>query len=321
MFVVDYAQLSVHRLMVADAIRTGTYRKALAATIKPGDVVLDAGAGTGIMAMLAVQAGAGKVYAVERSGIVEIARRLVEQNGMGDRIEVIHSDVESVELPEQVDAIVGEWMGCYGVDENLLAPVIVARDRWLKPGGSVLPEAVTAWMAPIEDEDLAAGLAFWHSRPYGLDLGPVAEGSANEVRMGHHDSTADKLLAEPEELWRTDVRAVTVEEARRPLGAQLRFSARRQGRLSALAAWFVARFPDGSTLTNAPDAAETHWGRSVFPLNWPIAVDPGDRIEVGFACEPAGPGYCRQRWSVRVGAGDWEHHDTLRDAAVPGEDG
>ncbi len=82
MFVADYAQLSIHRLMVACEVRTEAYRRALAAAVRPGDVVLDAGAGTGIMGMLAAQAGASKVYCVEISSMAEMARALVKQNGL-----------------------------------------------------------------------------------------------------------------------------------------------------------------------------------------------------------------------------------------------
>lgn len=317
MFVGDYAQLSIHRLMLSDRVRTESYRRALASAVRPGDVVLDVGAGTGIMGMLAVQSGARKVYAVEKDGIVDLARRLVERNGLEAQIEVIQSDVESVALPQQVDVVVGEWMGCHGVDENLLASILVARDRWLKLNGSILPEVVTAWLAPVEDDGLAEGIDSWRGRPYDLDFGALAEASANEVRMGHHESTADTLLAHPQQLWTTDVRSISLSEARRPFEARLSFSAKRKGRFSALAAWFDARFPDGSALTNAPDAPDTHWGRSVFPLNGSTAVEPGVSIEVHLVCEPAGPGYCHHRWSVRVGEGDWEHHDTRRDPTLP----
>jgi len=318
MFVADYAQLWIHRLMLSDRVRTESYRRALASAVRPGDAVLDVGAGTGIMGMLAVQSGARKVYAVEKAGIVGLARQLIERNGMDDRIELIQSHIESVELGERVDVVVGEWMGCYGVDENLLPSMVVARDQWLKPGGALLPEVVTAWLAPVEDDGLAEGIDVWRGRPYGLDFGPLAQASANEVRMGHHQSTEDKLLAEPQRLWATDVRSVTLDEARRPFSARLRFSASRQGKLSALAAWFVARFPDGSILTNAPDAPETHWGRSVFPLNAEIAVEPGVAIEVELTCEPGGPGHCHHSWAVKVGLGEWEHHNTRRDVTLQG---
>jgi len=316
MFVCDYGQLSLHRLMLSDEIRTGTYRKALSSTVKPGDVVLDVGAGTGIMAMLAAQAGARKVYAVEKASIAELARRLIEQNGLEDKIELIHSEIESVALPDRVDLLVGEWMGCYGVDENLLPSIVIARDRWLKPGGSVLPEVVAGWLAPVEDDDLADSIESWRRRPYDLDFDPLAHATANEVLMGQHQIGTDDLLAEPQQLWTTDVRSISLDDARAPFSAQLGFLAGRGGRLSALAAWFVARFPDGSVLTNSPDAPDTHWGRSVFPLNAAIEVTPGLPMEVELICDPAGPGYCHHRWAVKVGEADWEHHNTRWDVTL-----
>ena len=120
-----------------------------------------------------------------------MARALVKQNGLEDRVEVIRGDVAQIALPEPVDVIVGEWMGCYGVDENLLSPLLVARDRWLKPGGRLLPETLSAWLAPVEDTRLAEEMDFWHTGAYGVDFSPMAQGFANEVRMGQHHLTAE----------------------------------------------------------------------------------------------------------------------------------
>ena len=68
MFVADYAQLSIHRLMVSDRVRTEAYQRALAATVRPGDVVLDVGAGTAIMGMLAA-----KEIAINRKVLADLA--------------------------------------------------------------------------------------------------------------------------------------------------------------------------------------------------------------------------------------------------------
>ena len=121
--------------MIKDWVRCEAFQRAITEAVKPDAVVLDIGAGTGLLSMFAAQAGARKVYAVERTAIAETARLLIEENGLSDRIEVIQNDIDAVDLPEQVDVIVSEWLGGYALDENLLPIVIRARDRWLRPGG------------------------------------------------------------------------------------------------------------------------------------------------------------------------------------------
>ena len=47
--------------------------------------------------------------------------------------------VESITLPEKVDIIISEWMGYFLLRESMLDSVILARDRFLKPGGALYP--------------------------------------------------------------------------------------------------------------------------------------------------------------------------------------
>lgn len=119
---INYGAHVIHRKMLRDRLRCETYRRAIAETVRPGDVVLDMGAGTGILSIFAARAGARKVYAVERTAIADVAREIVRANGVEDRIDVLQADMETLELSEPVDVIVSEWMGNYGVDENLSRP-------------------------------------------------------------------------------------------------------------------------------------------------------------------------------------------------------
>ncbi len=60
--------------------------------------------------------------------------------------------VEEITLPvEKVDCIISEWMGYFLFYESMLDTVLYARDKWLVPGGLVLPDKATLSMVGIED--------------------------------------------------------------------------------------------------------------------------------------------------------------------------
>ncbi|KAK2505739.1 hypothetical protein MC885_018144, partial [Smutsia gigantea] len=149
-----YSDVSVHEEMIADRVRTDAYRLGILrnwAALR-GKTVLDVGAGTGILSIFCAQAGARRVYAVEASAIWQQAREVVRLNGLEDRVHVLPGPVETVELPEQVDAIVSEWMGYGLLHESMLSSVLHARAKWLKEGGVLLPASAELFVAPVSDQ-------------------------------------------------------------------------------------------------------------------------------------------------------------------------
>ncbi len=305
-----YAELPVHRWMLRDTERNEAYRRALAHIVKPGDVVLDVGAGTGILSIFAAQAGARRVYAVERTAIADVARQVIETNGFSSTIEVMHSDLEDVTLPEKVDVIVSEWMGGFGVDENILAPLVMARDRWLKPGGKMVPGRVTAMLAPAFLPEFDEALAHWLSRPHGVDLSVIARMTTQE--NFHTQTPPDALVSPPQAMWSHDPLTCSLQVADQSFTTKLTFKATEQTTLSGLLTWFVAEMGDGTTLSNAVGSPDTHWGRSLFPLDRPIEVAAGTQIDIELQCHPSVPGSCEFGWTVRVGDRPAEQHATRR---------
>lgn len=79
-------------------MRTALYRDAilLNPTDFKGKIVMDVGAGSGILSLFAAQAGAKKVYAVEASRSAENARRLIKANGFERIITVLESRIEDL---------------------------------------------------------------------------------------------------------------------------------------------------------------------------------------------------------------------------------
>ena len=307
-----YGELSIHRWMLRDECRNEAYRRALEHVVRPGDVVLDVGAGTGILSIFAASSGARKVYAVERTEIADVARRMVDRNGYTERIEIIESDLEDLALPEKVDVIVSEWMGGFGVDENMLAPVVMARDRWLKPGGKMVPGRVTASLAPASIPEFDEAIAYWRSRPHGVDTSVIAAMTAQETFHTQTRLTPDALLAAPQTMWSHDPYTCSLEEADRPFTTKLTFEAARAGTLSGFAAWFTAEMGDGNTLTNAVGAPDTHWGRTWFPLARAVEVAAGEAFDVELHCDPSAQGSCEFYWAVKLANRPLEEHDTRR---------
>nr|ACU17791.1 unknown [Glycine max] len=97
------------------------------------------------------------------------ANEVVKANNLSDVVVVLHGRVEDVEIDEEVDVIISEWMSYMLLYESMLGSVINARDRWLKLGGLILPSSATLYMAPVTHTDrYSDSVDFWRN-VYGID--------------------------------------------------------------------------------------------------------------------------------------------------------
>ena len=123
-----------------DEERTLAFKSAIENAVRPGDIVVDAGSGTGILAMFAADAGAGKVYALELDeNNTRVLQGIFADNGYGERIEVIQGDATTLTLPENVDVIVCEMIATALIDE-LQVPVMNNLLRQVNPDHRVVLE-------------------------------------------------------------------------------------------------------------------------------------------------------------------------------------
>ncbi|MFT4541697.1 MAG: putative RNA methylase, partial [Planctomycetota bacterium] len=173
----SYAGAEVHRLMLADRVRTDAYRNAIESLVQPGMIVLDVGCGTGILSLFAARAGAEQVYAVDRSEILEVTERIVRANDLSGKIKCFAGRAEWIDLPSRVDLIVSEWMGFFALAESMFESVTAARDKHLAVGGHVVPGAIKLCLTPVEDKRLnhERGLGFWTKDVYGFDYTPMLD--------------------------------------------------------------------------------------------------------------------------------------------------
>src|SRR5579863_1019980 len=103
--------LSGYGEIIADRIRSEAYMQALRGAIRPGAVVMDIGTGPGIMAVLACQLGASRVYAIEPCEIIQLAREIAAENQCAHKIEFFEDLSTNVTIPVRADVIVSDLRG------------------------------------------------------------------------------------------------------------------------------------------------------------------------------------------------------------------
>ena len=279
----SYSDVTIHEEMIADHVRTDTYRTAIVRNSESirGKVVLDVGAGTGVLSVFCAQAGARKVFAVEACSIAEQAARIVRHNDLQDRIQVIRGTVETVELPEKVDVIVSEWMGYALLHESMLNSVLYARDRWLKPGGLLLPSRAELYIAPVSDPVVEDRLRFWDTvkDQYGVDMSCMSDFARSCIMNSDITVSAvsvEDVLSHPARFAELDLVSVTAEELRSVRG-QFRCESFGSAAVSALCVFFAVTFPcpdkpQALVLSTSPFKPETHWKQAVLYLDAPVDV-------------------------------------------------
>ena len=284
-----------HRGYLADAARVSAYASAIAAVVKPGDVVLDLASGTGILGLLACRAGAARVYAIDNGGMSEPARAILRANGLEGRVQVIHGFSGHVELPERADVLVTDQIGYFGVEGGIVEFVADARRRLLKSDARLVPSRIDLMVAPVEAPEVADAIAFWDGRPAGFDMQPIGDMAANS---GHPRTLdAEQLLGAPAVGGSIDL---TGDTASCVVSAEIAVS--RPGTLHGIGGWFAAMLSPTVTMSNAPLAPDRIARRGVvFPVRRATAVDVGDRVAVRMRMLPA---QLVVSWTVRIFRGD-----------------
>ncbi|KAF9464204.1 protein arginine N-methyltransferase [Collybia nuda] len=176
----SYGENDIHAVMIQDKVRTSSYAKFILTnpTLFRDAIVLDVGCGTGILSLFAARGGAKRVVAVDASDIAIKAKQIVKANGLDDIITVIQGKVEEITLPgdiTHVDIIISEWMGYALLYESMLDSVLVARDRFLRPGGVMAPSQCKMMLSLCDASEIYKDrVGFWDDI-YGFDLSVMAE--------------------------------------------------------------------------------------------------------------------------------------------------
>ncbi len=145
-------------LCLHDVRRTRMWKEAIEDAVRPGDVVIDAGSGTGILGVFAAMAGASRVYCIElHPRFVKLIEHLAERNGLSDKITVIHADATTVTLPERADVLVSELL-CTGQFFEPQVQVINHLRKQLNPGARIVPQTINSYIRLLDAQEMLYGV-------------------------------------------------------------------------------------------------------------------------------------------------------------------
>ncbi|KAL6558540.1 Protein arginine N-methyltransferase 1.1 [Orobanche minor] len=266
--------------MLKDVIRTKTYQNVIYKNsfLFKDKIVLDVGAGTGILSLFCAKVGAKHVYAVECSSMADTAQEIIEHNGFSNVITVLKGKIEEIELPvAQVDVIISEWMGYFLVYENMLNTVLYARNKWLVQDGIVLPDKASLFLTAIEDSDYKEEkIEFWNN-VYGFDMSCIRKQSIMEPLV---DIVNQSHIVTNCQLLKTmDISKMEAGDA--SFTAPFKLVAERDDYIHALVAYFDVSFtkchkPMG--FSTGPKSRCTHWKQTVLYLEDVLSICQGEAL-------------------------------------------
>jgi len=274
--------LKEHLDYVSDAVRLESYKAAVAQVVFPNAVVADLGCGSGILGLLCLRAGAGRVYAVDDSAMLEVARETFERAGYGERVTCIRGKSSQIELPEKVDIVVCDHVGYFGFDYGLIAFLDDARRRFLKPGGRLVPSRFSLELAPVSSKECRTLAHGWQNETIPPEfhwLDGYSVNTRHPIKL-----KADDLLGLSGVLGEIDLGAEHPEF----LTWSVELNVACDGMLHGVAGWFECELAAEIRMTNSPLAVKPiHRPQAFLPIAEAVPVKTGDRIRATIMARPA----------------------------------
>lgn len=257
--------LLYHRILLHDEARNLLFYEALKRCVTKETRVLDIGAGSGVWAIAAAKLGAKRVVAVESDSVmIPVIQAHARENGVADRITIVHGTSTEINLPHKFEVIISETIGNRAFEENITGTMIDARRRFLVRGGTLIPQKVALVGAPAHLKSEA-------DTPRGVSIqADYIKNLAFNLASNVADRTALELLGETVKLLEVDLREIEEEPDFTNLVA--RWKLEDVSRANVVALWAQMQLADGINL----DTWDTlNWSPVVCRFK-PFALEKGE---------------------------------------------
>ena len=285
--------IEFHRRMLADRVRHDAFRAALQQVIRSGvSTVADIGAGTGVLAFFARQLGAREVWLYDPGAALALAETVAARNAI-DGLHFVPERSLDVTDPPRVDIVIAEVLGNFAYEEDVLETLRDAQ-RFLLPGGTLIPAAIEQWVAPVTTDRFERDLRSWRDVGFGLDWSDAERMTRNNMYV--YAIEPKDLLADAALAW--DSLAFESPIASRRTG-QVAWQPHTAATIHGFALWWHCTLAPGITLSTSPHAPRTHWDQIYLPALESLTVQAGDELSLRLECETGGAeSGIEVRWTI-----------------------
>ncbi len=270
-----------HIPMMNDHQRNNAYLQAIKRAIQNNEFVLEIGTGSGILSMMAVDAGAEKVISCERSqSIAKAAKEILLNNGFSNLVSVINKKSTELtigrELEKKVDLIISEILSSEFVGEGVQSTISDANKRLLKENGKMIPESGDMKIALLEsNQELKE--EFFVERVNGYDLSKFNEYTGNRFLLKNKQPNTSFLSNEKIAFSYNFYQKENIKKQERIL----ELNVTKNGICLGLITWFKLNLYEDIYLETKPSGSEnSHWANPVYTFKQPLNVSKGQTIRV-----------------------------------------
>ena len=285
------SSLAYHLPMISDVGRNSAFEATLRDAIathtrqhgRPPHV-LDIGAGSGLLAMMAARHGAGFVTTVEMvPTLAATARHVIAANGFDSCVRVVEgvsTELHAHELQgangEAADLLVCEIVDDAVLGEGVLASVLDARRRLLKPGAPCIPLGATVYALAVSlHAPERRGLRL-EELSFACDQ-VLSSGVPSGLKLQQLPSEAYTALAQPVELFSLDFGSNGTNGP----SVEIDVIATNAGALNAFVVWFRLHLDATHEYSSGPDnPSAVAWDQCVFHLPVEVRVAEGEVLPV-----------------------------------------
>jgi len=268
----EFGNLYEHEKMLADSVRIENYKRAIQRQVRPGDIVLDLGTGTGILSFFAAQQRPEKIFAIDHSEFIGIAKKIAEQNNF-ENIEFVKTNSRNFNPDLRFDIIIHEQIGDYLFNENMIQNLLDLKQRLLKPGGMIIPGKFELFLEPACLVDSFRTPFIWENRLHGVDFSFLKD---QQEILGAFKPAVYKqewleagavkhFLCEPRPVLSFDLNTLK-SETEIPHAIEISKQVARPGALDSFCLFFKVVFDEEIQFDTSPFSANTHWGNCFFRM-------------------------------------------------------